>query len=98
MSRTVWYLVSLTVLGLLVLPSLAMRFRAVRRAMGAVAVYWVSLNLWGTACYALGLSSRVPQGAEIVWVLLPPLLVVWAWRAWGERQATVAHGRRRPGG
>jgi hypothetical protein len=87
LSRTAWYLVSLTVLGLLVLPSLAERLRAVRRAVGAVAVYWVSLNLWGSACYALGLISRVPQGAQIAWVMGPPLLVVWAWRAWGERAA-----------
>jgi hypothetical protein len=85
LSRTAWYLVSLTVIGFLVLPSLTERLRAVRRAVGTVAVYWVSLNLWATGSYLLGFSARVPQGAEIVWVLLPPLLVVAAWRAWDTR-------------
>jgi len=85
LSRTVWYLVSLTVVGFLVVPRLSERLRVVSRALSAVAVYWVSLNLWGTAAYALGLTPRVPQGAQIAWILGPPLLVVWAWRAWERR-------------
>ena len=99
MSRTVWYLISLTVLAFLrgALRS-SDRLRAVRRALSAVAVYWVSLNLWGSACYALGLTSRVPQGAQIAWVLGPPLLVVWAWRAWARALGPESRMRRRLGG
>ena len=85
MSRTAWFLVSLAVLGFLSLPALAERLRAVRRAVGAVAVYWVTLNLWGTGLHLLGLASRRPQGAEIVWVALPPVLAVVAWLTWDAR-------------
>jgi arginine exporter protein ArgO len=85
MSRNAWYLITLAVLGFLVLPSLTERLRAVRRAVGALAVYWVSLNLWGTACYLLGVSPRLPQGAQIAWVIVPPFFAVVAWLAWDQR-------------
>ena len=62
MSRTAWFLVSLLVVGALTIPALAERLRAVRRAVGAVAVYWVSLNLWGTGLHLLGLAGRPPRG------------------------------------
>ena len=85
MSRTAWIFVSLAVVGFLSLPALRERLRAVRRAVGALAVYWVSVNLWGTGLHFLGLASRVPQGAELVWVALPPVLAAVAWLAWDAR-------------
>ena len=85
MSRTAWILVSLAVVGVLAIPALRERLHAVRRAVGAVAVYWVSLNLWGTALHFLGLAARPPQGAQIVWVVLPPVLAVVAWLSWDTR-------------
>jgi hypothetical protein len=87
MSRTAWFLVSLAVVAFLSIPALAERLRAVRRAVGAVAVYWVSLNLWGTGLHFLGLSARPPQGAQMVWVALPPVLVVVAWLTWDTRRS-----------
>jgi hypothetical protein len=85
MSRTAWILVGLAVVGFLSLPALAERLRAVRRALGAVAVYWVSLNLWGTALHFLGLAARPPQGLQVLWVMLPPVLAVVGWLAWDGR-------------
>ena len=85
MSRTAWFLVSLAVVGILAIPALRERLHAVRRAVGAVAVYWVSLNLWGTALHFLGLSVRPPQGPQVLWVVLPPVLLVVAWLAWDAR-------------
>jgi hypothetical protein len=85
MSRTAWILVSLAVVGILAIPALRERMHAVRRAVGAVAVYWVSLNLWGTALHYFGLSARPPPGAEIAWVMLPPVLAGVAWLAWDTR-------------
>jgi hypothetical protein len=85
MSRTAWILVSLAVVGALAVPAIAERFRAVRRAVGAVGVYWVSLNLWGTGLHLAGLSARPPQGMEIAGVALPPFLAVAAWLFWDAR-------------
>ena len=85
MSRTAWFLVSLAVVGALAIPALADRLRAVRRAAGAVAVYWVALNLWGTGLHFAGLSARAPQGIEVAWVALPPFLAVAAWLYWDAR-------------
>jgi hypothetical protein len=85
MSRTAWFLVSLLIVGALSIPAIAERLRAVRRAVGAVAVYWVSLNLWGTLLHLLGLVGRPPRGLEAIAVMLPPVLVVVAWLVWDAR-------------
>jgi len=92
MSRNAWYLITLAVLGFLMLPALSERLRAVRRAVGALAVFWVSLNLWGTASYLLGFTARVPQGAQIAWVVVPPLFMVAAWLAWDKRERPPQSG------
>lgn len=88
MSRAGWTVTFVLVLALLILPGFLERFRRVRRALGAVCVFWISLNLWATSMHFAGLSAVGPMRA--VALAGPPLLatLVWVYWPWRRRQGT----------
>ena len=85
MSRTAWYIIGMAVLALLLVPTLVARWRAVRRAVGAFAVFWVSASLWGTGLYLLGALPLASGAAALAIQILPPLAVMLAWLAFDLR-------------
>jgi hypothetical protein len=84
-SRTSWYLVTFAVIAFLALPGLVARWRAIRRAVGALAVFWVSMNLWGTGLYLLGRATMLSRGTQMTAAMFLALLTMLTWLAWDRR-------------
>jgi len=84
LSRAGWTLTLILALAVLLLPGFLERYRRVRRALGAVCVFWISWNLWGTSMHFSGLR---PEGALRGAVLAgPPLLATLLWLYWPGRR------------
>jgi hypothetical protein len=87
-SRTGWLITGLLAAAFLLLPGFLERWRRVRRAVGAVFLFWISLNLWGTSLHLAGLR---PTGESRGAMLLgPPLLLTAAWIFWDLRRRPQA--------
>ena len=88
MSRAGWAITLLLALALLMLPGFLERWRRVRRAVGAVMVFWISMNLWATS---LHLAGTRPEGSLRGLALLgPPLLLAAMWVLWDLRRSRRA--------
>jgi hypothetical protein len=84
MSRVGWAITLCMAVALLLMPGFLERWRRVRRAMGAVVVFWISMNLWGTAVHV---SSGRPSGTLRGFALMgPPLLLAAGWVLWDLRR------------
>jgi hypothetical protein len=84
MSRTGWAVTLVAALALLMLPGFLERWRRVRRAVGALVVFWIATNLWGTS---LHLAGGRPEGPlQGVLLLGPPLLLAALWVLWDLRR------------
>jgi hypothetical protein len=86
-SRGGWLVTGLLAVAFLLLPGFLERWRRVRRALGAVFLFWISLNLWGTSLHLAGLGPARSQGAIL---LGPPLLLSAAWVLWDLRRRRQA--------
>jgi hypothetical protein len=76
MSRAAWVVTGILAVAFLLMPGIRERWRRVRRAVGALLVFWVSMNLWGVS---LHLSGFRPDGSARAAILLgPPLLAAAA--------------------
>jgi len=84
MSRTGWIISLLLTAALVLAPGFLERWRRVRRAMGAVLVFWISMNLWGTSLHLTGVRTAGAQ--QNVLLLGPPLLLAAAWVYWDLRK------------
>ena len=84
MSRVGWAITLCMAVALLLMPGFLERWRRVRRAIGAVVVFWISMNLWGTAVHvSSGRPSGTLQGLALVG---PPLLMAAGWVLWDLRR------------
>jgi hypothetical protein len=88
MSRTSLTVALILALAVLLLPGFLERWRRVRRAVGAVLVFWIASNLWGTALYVSGISAEGALRAATR--VLPPLLLSAAWVYWDLRRGQRA--------
>ena len=73
MSRTGWIVTGILAVAFLLMPGFMERWRRVRRAVGTLVVFWISLNLRGASLHLSGLSPDGPARAATI--LGPPLLV-----------------------
>jgi hypothetical protein len=88
MTRVGWAVTLLLAVSLLLLPGFLERWRRVRRALGAVFVFWISMNLWGTS---LHLAGGRPDGTLQGLALLgPPLFLAAGWVLWDLRRSSRA--------
>ena len=84
MSRAGWTVTFVLVLALLILPGFLERFRRVRRALGAVCVFWISLSLWMTSMRFAGFGVAGPMRTAAL--AGPPLLATLLWLYWPRRR------------
>ena len=84
MSRASFIVTLLLAVALVLLPGFLERWRRVRRALGAVFVFWISLNLWATSLHFSGVRPEGPLRSAAL--LGPPLLVVILWLYWEGRK------------
>ena len=84
MSRSAWIITLLLTAALLLAPGFLERWRRVRRALGTVLVFWISLNLWGTSLHMSGL--RPLGGGRGALLFGPPLALAGAWACWDLRR------------
>ena len=88
MTRVGWAVTVLLGVSLLLLPGFLERWRRVRRAVGAVFVFWISMNLWGTSLHFAGGRPDGPwRGLALVG---PPLLLAAGWLLWDLRRNSRA--------
>ncbi|HEY5907270.1 MAG TPA: hypothetical protein VIZ31_04460 [Vicinamibacteria bacterium] len=88
MTRMGWAVTLLAAFALLLLPGFLERWRRVRRALGAVFVFWIALNLWGTSLHLTGLAA--PSSLRGIALLGPPLVLAAAWVMWDLRRSSRA--------
>ena len=88
MTRTSLTIALILALALLLMPGFLERWRRVRRAVGALLVFWITSNLWGTS---LHFSGARPEGSlRAAALLLPPLLLTAGWIYWDLRRGQRA--------
>ena len=84
MTRTNLTIGLILALAFVLMPGFRERWRRVRRAVGALLVFWVTSNLWGTSLHFTGVR---PEGAlRAATLLLPPLLLTAGWVYWELRR------------
>jgi hypothetical protein len=84
MSRTGWVVTLALAAAFVLAPGFLERWRRVKRALGALLVFWISMNLWGTSLHLTGARpAEAPRGALL---LGPPLLLAAAWVYWDLRR------------
>ena len=88
MTRMGWAVTLVAGFALLLLPGFLERWRRVRRALGAVFVFWIALNLWGTSLHLTGLAA--PSPFRGIALLGPPLVLAAAWVMWDLRRSSRA--------
>jgi predicted tellurium resistance membrane protein TerC len=88
-SRATWIVTLVLVLALVLMPGFLERYKRVRRALGAVFVFWISLNLWITSLHLSGLG---PEGGALRTAALggPPLLATVLWLYWSRQGRPAA--------
>lgn len=84
MSRASFIVTLLLAVALVLLPGFLERWRRVRRVLGAVFVFWISRNLWGTSLDLSGLRPEGPMGGAAL--LGPPLVATILWLYWERRR------------
>jgi len=88
MSRTGWIITLVLAAAFLLAPGLLERWRRVKRAMGAVLIFWISLNLWGTSLHLTGVQAAAAE--KNVLLLGPPFLLAAGWVFWDLRRRREA--------
>jgi hypothetical protein len=88
MSRLAWIVTLVAALALVLLPGFMERWRRVRRALGGVVVFWISMNLWGTSLQLTGLAGA--GSLHRLALLGPPLVLAAAWVVWDLHRSSRA--------